>query len=128
MLDRRGFLALAVGAAARGRSAHPAEPQPPKRETNLARILRTKKLRLAGLIDEQPYFGKDLGTRRWNGFCVDMGEDLAAELGTELQIIESNWTDLLVDLQTNKFDLCWVSVEEHMVTLFYFLAGPVPQD
>jgi polar amino acid transport system substrate-binding protein len=101
--------ALAVGAAARGRGPHPAEPQPPKRETNLARILRTKKLRLAGLIDEEPYFGKDLATRRWNGFCVNMGEDLAAELGTELQIIESNWTDSLVDLQTNKFDLCWVS-------------------
>ena len=110
MLDRRGFLAaLAVGAAARGRGPHPAEPQPQKRETNLARILRTKKLRLAGLIDEEPYFGKDLATRRWNGFCLNMGEDLAAELGAELQIIESNWTDLLIDLQANKFDLCWVS-------------------
>lgn len=110
MSDRRGFLAaLAINAATRGRGLHPAEPQPPKRETNLARVLRAKKLRLAGLVDDEPYFGKDLATRRWNGFCVNMGEDLAAELGAELQIIESNWTDLLIDLQANKFDLCWVS-------------------
>jgi len=110
MLSRRGFGAtLAVAAVARGRGSRPIEPQPSKREGNLARILRTKKLRLAGLAGEEPYFGKDLAKGRWDGFCVEMGEDLAAELGVGLQVVESGWTDWAVDLQAGRIDLSWLN-------------------
>jgi polar amino acid transport system substrate-binding protein len=102
-------MTLAVRAVARGRGPRPSEPQPPKRETNLARVLRTQKLRLAGIADEEPYFGRDSATGEWRGFCVEMAEDLARELGARLQIVESGGIDSVGDLQAGKIDLCWLN-------------------
>ena len=113
MLSRREFGGgLAVGAAARRRGSDhptPAPPPAPKNEPNLARILRTKRLRMAGLSGEEPYFYKDPGTGQWSGFCVAMAGNLAAELGVELAVVESSRPDLPADLQAGKIDLSYLS-------------------
>src|SRR5262249_50188167 len=72
---------------------------------NLARILRTKRFRIGGLLGEEPYFYKETATGRWAGFLVAMAGDLAAALGVELAVVESNWADMVADLHTGKIDL-----------------------
>jgi polar amino acid transport system substrate-binding protein len=106
MLSRREFGGgLAAAAAARRRGSEPHAPPPPANEPNLARILRTKRLRLGGLSGEEPYFYKNSATGRWSGFLVAMAGDLAAALRVELAIVESNWAEIATDLHTGKLDL-----------------------
>lgn len=110
MLNRRdlGGLAAAVAVRRRG-SEHPAPPPPPVKEPNLARILRTKRLRIAGFLGEEPYSYKDPSSGQWSGFSIAMARNLAAELGVEAAVIESSWPDLMADLQASKIDLAYLS-------------------
>jgi polar amino acid transport system substrate-binding protein len=108
MLSRREFGGgLAAAAAVRRRgSERPATPPPaPANEPNLARILRTKRLRVGGLLGEEPYSYKNSTTGQWSGFFVAMAGDLAAALGVELVVLELNWVDMATDLHTGKIDL-----------------------
>ncbi len=113
MLSRREFGGgLAAAAAVRRRGTDHAAPAPqpvPANEPNLARILRTKRLRIAGLVGEEPYSYKDPATGQWSGFCVSMARNLAMELGVELAVVESSWPDLPADLQAGKIDLSYFS-------------------
>lgn len=110
MLSRREFGGgLAAAAAVRRRGSDRAAPPPPPNEPNLARILRTKRLRVAGLIAQEPYSYRDPASGRWGGICLTMARNLAEELGVEITVVESNWADLLVDVHTGKVDLCYLS-------------------
>jgi polar amino acid transport system substrate-binding protein len=110
MLSRREFGGgLAAAAAVRRRGSDRAAPPPPPNEPNLARVLRTKRLRVAGFIAEEPYSYKDPASGQWGGICVTMARNLAAELGVEIIVVESNWADLLVDVHTGKIDLTYLS-------------------
>lgn len=108
MLSRRDLGGgLAVSAAMRrGGSQHPAPP-PPAKEPTLARILRTKTLRVAGLTAEEPYFYKDPGSGRWAGFGVAMAQNLAAALGVAVAVTESNWADSVTGLHLGTLDLAY---------------------
>jgi len=109
MLSRREFGGgLAAGAVFRRRgSERPATPPEPAKEPNLARILRTRRLRVGGTASEEPYFYKNSATGQWRGFLVTMAGDLAAALGVELTVVETNWADMVTDLHTGKFDLAY---------------------
>ena len=111
MLSRREFgETLAVGAVARrGGSAHPpAQPAPPAKEPNLARILRTRKLRVAALSGEEPYTYREHSSGPWSGLCLLMAQDLAAQLGVEVALSESSWAETVTDLHTGKIDLAYM--------------------
>jgi polar amino acid transport system substrate-binding protein len=112
LLSRRAFGGgLAAAAVVRQRGSERAAPAPqpaPVREPNLARVLRTKRLRLAGLVGDEPYSYKDPATGQWSGFCVTMARDLAAALGVELVVVESGWAELPADLQAGKIDLSYL--------------------
>ncbi len=97
--------ALATAAVVRRRGSDRAAPPPPAGEPNLARILRTKKLRIAGFLGEEPYSYKDPASGRWNGFWVAMAGNLAAQIGVELAVVETDWADAATDLHTGKMDL-----------------------
>lgn len=73
--------------------------------SNLDLVLSNKKLRVAGLVGEEPYFSKSLTTGEWGGFCIDMARDIARELNVELEIIESTWGNSILDLQAGKVDI-----------------------
>ena len=107
MLSRREFAGGMAAAAAVRRHApeRPATPPEPAREPNLARILRTRRLRVGAPLGEEPYSYKNSATGQWSGFLVAMAGDLAAALGVELAIVETNWADMVTDLHTGKIDL-----------------------
>jgi polar amino acid transport system substrate-binding protein len=109
MLSRREFGGgLAAGIAVHRRGAERQAPPPaPANEPNLARILRTKKLRLAVLAGEEPYFRRDPKSGKWTGFCVAMAQDLAVGLGVEVALSEANWADAATDLHAGKIDLAY---------------------
>lgn len=88
-----------------GLAVAPARAAAASGEGNLARILRTKKLRMAGVAAEEPYFHKDIATGQWGGFCVEMGRDIANELGVALEIWPTTWGNSVLDLETNKIDI-----------------------
>jgi polar amino acid transport system substrate-binding protein len=109
MLSRREFGGGMAAAAAVRRHApeRPATPPEPAREPNLARILRTRRLRVGAPLGEEPYSYKNSATGQWSGFLVAMAGDLAAALGVELAIVETNWADTVTDLHTGKIDLAY---------------------
>lgn len=111
MLQRRqvyGSLA-ALGALSVAQAA-PAAAQtapPPPAGGNLAHILARKTLRIAVVANQEPYFHKDLATGKWSGFCVDMGNDIASQMGVALEVVESTWGNSVLDLQADKIDMAF---------------------
>jgi polar amino acid transport system substrate-binding protein len=132
MLSRREFGGgLAAGAAMRrGGSGHPAPPAPPPpaNEPTLARILRTKRLRVAGLVAEEPSFYKDPASGRWAGFCVAMAQDLAGALGVEVAVTESNWADSVIGLHLGTIDLAYGPSPTAQRAMFADYATPLFHD
>jgi len=64
-------------------------------------------LRIAGILNEDPYFSKDPRTGEWRGFVVEMGKDMANELGVTLEVVESSWANSILDVQSGKVDLAF---------------------
>jgi polar amino acid transport system substrate-binding protein len=128
MLSRREFGGgLAAGVAVHRRGPDRSAPPPPPNEPNLARILRTKKLRIAGLLAEEPYSYKDPATGQWNGVFVAMARNLAAELGVDIVVAESNWADLATDVHSSKIDLSFLTPTGQR-GMFVDFANPVFYD
>jgi len=132
MLSRREFgggFAAAAAVPRRGKEP-PAQPPPPapEKEPNLARILRTKKLRVAGFIDERPYFYKDAATGQWSGICATMAADLAADLAVELAVVESNWAEAVTNLHARKIDLSYGPSPTAQRAMFVDFANPLFHD
>jgi polar amino acid transport system substrate-binding protein len=74
-------------------------------ESTFEKIKKTKTLRVAGLVGEEPYFHKDLATGEWSGFCIEMARDIANNFDAKLEIVESTWGNSVLDLQANKIDI-----------------------
>jgi len=64
-------------------------------------------LRIAGILNEDPYFNKDPRSGEWRGFVVEMGKDMATVLGVNLEIVESSWANSILDVQSGKVDLAF---------------------
>jgi polar amino acid transport system substrate-binding protein len=128
MLTRRefggGFTAVA---AVRRRGAERSAPPPPANEPNLARILRTKKLRVGGLSGEEPYLYRN-PNGHWGGFLVGMAGNLAAALGVELALAEANWAEMVTDLHTGKLDLTYGPSPTAQRAMFADYASPLFHD
>ena len=74
-------------------------------ESTLARIKRTKVLRIGGVRGQAPYYNKDLASGEWSGFMVDFARSLAASLNVKLEVQETTWGNSVLDLQTRKIDV-----------------------
>ncbi len=94
---------VAAAALALGASITVAQAQ----STTLDEIRAHGALRIAGILNEDPYFTKDPRTGEWRGFVVEMGKDMANELGVELEIVESSWANSILDVQSGKVDLAF---------------------
>lgn len=132
MLNRREFAGgLAAAAAVRRRSpdrAAPAHEPAPAKEPNLARVLRTKKLRLAAFLGDEPYSFKHGAGGQWSGFCVAMARNLASELGVEAVVIEANWAEAATDLNAGKFDIAYAPTPTAQRAMFADFANPLFYD
>ncbi len=62
-------------------------------------------LRMAGIINEDPYFRKDPRTGEWRGFAIEMARDIAKTIGVKLEVVESSWGNSILDVQSGKVDL-----------------------
>jgi polar amino acid transport system substrate-binding protein len=62
-------------------------------------------LRMAGILNEDPYFAKDPRTGEWRGFAVAMARNIAETIGVELEVVESSWGNSILDVQSGKVDL-----------------------
>lgn len=64
-------------------------------------------LRVPGILNEVPYFSKDQRTGEWNGFVIDMASDIAKILDVKLEVVESSWSNAILDVQSGKVDMAF---------------------
>jgi polar amino acid transport system substrate-binding protein len=94
---------VAAATLALGASLSAAQAQ----STTVDEIHARGTLRIAGILNEDPYFAKDPRTGEWRGFAIEMGKDMASELGVELEVVESSWANSILDVQSGKVDLAF---------------------
>lgn len=94
---------VAAAALALGASLSAAQAQ----STTVDEIHARGTLRIAGILNEDPYFSKDPRSGEWRGFAIEMGKDMASELGVELEVVESSWANSILDVQSGKVDLAF---------------------
>jgi len=71
-------------------------------------------LRVGTAGDYQPMSYLDPGTNRYVGFDAELAEDLAAEMGVDIEYVKTSWPTLMEDTLAGKFDLavCGITVTE----------------
>lgn len=105
MANRIGRRSLAAGAALLPAGFITAAQAQTPNEGTLARIQRTKTIRVAALSGQMPYFSKDITTGQWQGACVEMTNSIAKVLDAKVEWVEATYGTSVLDLQTNKVDL-----------------------
>lgn len=64
-------------------------------------------LRIPAILNEVPYFNKDPRTGEWQGFVIDMATDIAKTLDVKLEVVESSWSNAILDVQSGKVDMAF---------------------
>lgn len=64
-------------------------------------------LRIPAILNETPYFAKDPRTGEWQGFVIDMANDIAKTLDVKLEVVESSWANAILDVQSGKVDMAF---------------------
>ena len=64
-------------------------------------------LRIPAILNEVPYFNKDPRTNEWQGFVIDMANDIAKTLDVKLEVVESSWANAILDVQSGKVDMAF---------------------
>jgi polar amino acid transport system substrate-binding protein len=82
---------------------------------------------VGGLPAEEPYFYRN-SVGQWSGFLAAMAGNLAAALGVELAIVESNWADMATDLHTGKIDLGYMPNPTAQRAMFADFSAPLFHD
>jgi polar amino acid transport system substrate-binding protein len=100
--DRRalGGLAALCGGIAAIRSARAQGAA----ETDLQRIVRTKKVRV-GAVEAAPWYIRDLKTDKWTGVVPEQVELLFGTIGVEVEYVPTQWGTAVAGLQSDKFDV-----------------------
>ncbi|WP_067273836.1 transporter substrate-binding domain-containing protein [Mitsuaria sp. 7] len=98
---RRQFVAGAAATIAAG--AAPLVGAQPS-ESTLSRVRRTGSLRLGVVPGAVPYAVKDLVSGEYQGFCIDLGRDLARHLQVDVTWVDTSWGNAILDLRTDKVD------------------------
>jgi len=91
---------LAAAATVLAMTTVPADAQ-----TSIDEIRERGTLRMAGILSEPPYFARDARTGEWTGFAVSMGRSIAETLGVELEVVESSWSNSILDVQSGRVDI-----------------------
>lgn len=100
-------LATAVALAAAALCVSLSSAQAQQQKSKVDEIRARGVLRMAGILNEDPYFSKDPRTGKWHGFAVAMGEDMAKDLGVKLEVVESSWANSILDVQSGKVDVAF---------------------
>jgi ABC-type amino acid transport substrate-binding protein len=77
---------------------------------------------LVGMAESLPMQFKDPATSEWQGYNVDMAQDLAKVLGVKLQIVDATWATLIPGLMANKYAVImvdmWATPERAVTVVF----------
>ncbi|KMO19905.1 transporter substrate-binding domain-containing protein [Methylobacterium platani] len=127
MTRRRDVLALALAAAA----AAGLRPAAAQGTASLDRIRQSGRLRI-GVTSAEPWFFKDPMAGTWSGVGVDLGRQLASDLGVAMVPVETSWANCVAAIQADQIDVMFVldPTEERRKAidfpdspLFYYAAG-----
>jgi len=97
---------------------------PAQAESTFDQIKRTGELRY-GAIDYPPNWFRDKTTGKWQGFLVEVAEDVAKEMGVKAVPVETTWATCVLDLQANKTDVQFGLQATPKRALAIDFAGPV---
>ncbi|CCQ72141.1 transporter substrate-binding domain-containing protein [Magnetospira sp. QH-2] len=100
MISRKTLISAFVAAAVLAIT-----PTVAKAGDKLKEIRDRGTLRMAGILNEDPYFAKDPRSGEWRGFAVEMARDIAKTIGVKLEVVESSWGNSILDVQSGKVDL-----------------------
>lgn len=126
-IARRDLLVLTAGAlSSLGATAALAQDA-----SSLDRIKQSKRLRV-GVTSAEPWFFKDPMTDKWSGVGIDLGMQLAADLGVTMVPVETTWSNCVAALQVDQIDIMFVldpteerrkALDFPAAPLFYYAAG-----
>ena len=136
MTNRRSFITGVAGLAAA--TAIPnvfaqAAAATGSTEPTLARVQRTKTLRIGAVRGAAPYYNKDLASGEWGGFMIDFAKSLAASLNVKLDITETTWGNSVDEFPWLSVGVTYlpIPVSGAMMLLYVIerlTIGPPPQD
>lgn len=75
----------------------------------IAKIKSEGVVRVA-MADSPPSQAKNPATDTWEGFNVEMANDLAKVLGVKLEIVDATWATLIPGLLAGQYDICMVDM------------------
>lgn len=105
-------MAVVLGLAAGGAAAQ---------EDTIAKIKDAGVLRVA-MAESLPMQFKDPAAGTWQGYNVDMANDLAEVMGVKLEIVDATWQTLIPGLMAGQYDIImvdmWATPERAMTVLF----------
>ncbi len=128
MTRRRDVLALGLVSAATAAGLRPVGAQA---RTSLDRVKQSGKLRI-GVTSAEPWFFKDPMAGTWSGVGIDLGTQLASDLGVAMVPVETSWANCVAAIQADQIDVMFVldPTEERRKAidfpdspLFYYAAG-----
>ncbi len=67
----------------------------------ISRIETRGRLLVGSTGDYRPLTWRDPGTGRWEGFCIEVAERIAAELGVRAEFVRTSWPTLSADVQAD---------------------------
>jgi polar amino acid transport system substrate-binding protein len=78
-----------------------------------------------GVIAYPPNSFINTKTGKWEGFTVDMGNDIASVMGVTLELTETTFGNAVLDLQANKIDFQFGLQATPLRAMSIDFAGPV---
>lgn len=139
MLGRRRFLAITgavAGSATFGLGTLASGTARAAEASTLDRIKASKTLRI-GVASAEPWFFKDPMSGTWTGVGIDIGQQLAHDLGVRMVPVETTWANAVAALQVNQIDVMFVldptperrqAIDFPAAPLFYYAPGVLVKD
>jgi ABC-type amino acid transport substrate-binding protein len=101
--SRRAVLAAALSVSATALLAQDAS------NGTLAKIKESGTLRI-GVAEGPPYQFPDPVTGEWQGLNIDLANEVAQELGVELEIVPATWATLITGLEVDQYDVIFANL------------------
>ena len=74
-------------------------------ESRLNEILKTGILRVGTTGDWNPMTTKDPSTNKYKGFDIDVVNELAKDMGVNIEFVPTEWKTLVTGITSNKYDI-----------------------
>lgn len=116
--------AVAIGSATIVWAVLAWQPSPAAAASNWEQIKSSGKLRM-GVVPYPPNSFIDTKTGKWEGFTIDMANDIAKVMGVTAEFVETTFGNSPIDLQANKIDIQFGLQATPLRAMAIDFAGPV---